>query len=93
VRDVSLTFETADGKVEALSRINLRIAEGEFVSFIGPSGCGKTTLLRLIADLEQPTLGTLLVNGSARSKRGCSVHMVTFSKRRRSTHGGPSRRT
>jgi NitT/TauT family transport system ATP-binding protein len=63
VRDVSLTFETADGKVEALSRINLRIAKGEFVSLIGPSGCGKTTLLRLIADLEQPTLGTLLVNG------------------------------
>jgi NitT/TauT family transport system ATP-binding protein len=63
VRDVSLTFETADGQVEALSRINLQIAEGEFVSFIGPSVCGKTTLLRLIADLEQPTSGTLLVNG------------------------------
>jgi NitT/TauT family transport system ATP-binding protein len=63
VRDVSLTFETADGKVEALSRVNLPIAEGEFVSFIGPSGCGKTTLLRLIADLEQPSAGILLVNG------------------------------
>jgi NitT/TauT family transport system ATP-binding protein len=63
VRDVSLTFETADGKVDALSNVNLRIAEGEFVSFIGPSGCGKTTLLRLIADLEQPTSGTLQVNG------------------------------
>jgi NitT/TauT family transport system ATP-binding protein len=63
VRDVSLTFETADGAVEALSRVNLQVAEGEFVSFIGPSGCGKTTLLRLIADLEQPTFGMLLVNG------------------------------
>jgi NitT/TauT family transport system ATP-binding protein len=63
VRDVSLTFETADGKVEALSRVNLPIAEGEFVSFIGPSGCGKTTLLRLVADLEQPSAGMLLVNG------------------------------
>jgi NitT/TauT family transport system ATP-binding protein len=63
VRDVSLTFETADGKVEALSRVSLQIAEGEFVSFIGPSGCGKTTLLRLIADLEQPTRGMLQVNG------------------------------
>jgi NitT/TauT family transport system ATP-binding protein len=63
VRDVSLTFETADGKVEALSRVSLQIAEGEFVSFIGPSGCGKTTLLRLIADLERPTLGVLQVNG------------------------------
>jgi NitT/TauT family transport system ATP-binding protein len=63
VSNVSLTFETADGKVEALSKINLQIAEREFVSFIGPSGCGKTTLLRLIADLEQPTAGTLQVNG------------------------------
>ncbi len=63
VRDVSLTFETADGKVNALANVQLQIAEGEFVSFIGPSGCGKTTLLRLIADLEQPTSGTLLVNG------------------------------
>jgi len=63
VRDVSLTFETADGKVDALSHIDLAIATGEFVSFIGPSGCGKTTLMRVIADLEQPTSGTLLVNG------------------------------
>jgi NitT/TauT family transport system ATP-binding protein len=63
VRDVSLTFETADGKVDALSNVSLQIADGEFVSFIGPSGCGKTTMLRVIADLQQPTAGTLLVNG------------------------------
>ena len=65
VRDVSLTFATSDGTVDALSRISLQIADGEFVSFIGPSGCGKTTLLRLIADLEQPTSGSLSVNGIA----------------------------
>jgi len=73
VRDVSLTFETSDGQVNALSGVNLQIAEGEFVSFIGPSGCGKTTLLRLIADLEQPTAGVMRVNGvspeEARLKR------------------------
>jgi NitT/TauT family transport system ATP-binding protein len=63
VRDVSLTFETSDGKVEALTGIDLQIAQREFVSFIGPSGCGKTTLLRIIADLEQPTAGTAIVNG------------------------------
>jgi NitT/TauT family transport system ATP-binding protein len=62
-QDISLTFETADGKVDALSNVSLQIAEGEFVSFIGPSGCGKTTMLRVIADLQQPTSGTLLVNG------------------------------
>src|SRR5467141_4874261 len=63
VRNVSLTFETADGKVDALSNVSLQVADGEFVSFIGPSGCGKTTMLRVIADLQQPTSGTLLVNG------------------------------
>jgi NitT/TauT family transport system ATP-binding protein len=60
---ISLTFETADGKVDALSDVSLQIAEGEFVSFIGPSGCGKTTMLRVVADLQQPSSGTLLVNG------------------------------
>ncbi len=62
-QNISLTFETADGRVDALSNVNLEVAEGEFVSFIGPSGCGKTTMLRVIADLQQPTSGTLLVNG------------------------------
>jgi NitT/TauT family transport system ATP-binding protein len=60
---ISLRFETADGPVDALSDVSLQIAEREFVSFIGPSGCGKTTMLRVIADLQQPTSGTLLVNG------------------------------
>ena len=61
--NISLSFETADGKVDALSNVSLQIADGEFVSFIGPSGCGKTTMLRVIADLQQPTSGNLLVNG------------------------------
>jgi NitT/TauT family transport system ATP-binding protein len=72
-RDLSLVFETHDGPVQALSNINLDIQAGEFVSLIGPSGCGKTTLLRVIADLEQPTGGAITVNGmsphEAREKR------------------------
>src|SRR5215470_15703523 len=72
-RGLSLVFETSDGKVEALSNVDLQIEAGDFVSFIGPSGCGKTTLLRIIADLERPTEGTVQVNGvtpeEARLKR------------------------
>ena len=60
---LSLTFKTNDGDVLALSDVTLDIEKGEFVSFIGPSGCGKTTFLRTIADLEQPSSGTLRVNG------------------------------
>jgi NitT/TauT family transport system ATP-binding protein len=64
-KDLSLTFATADGPVFALSKVNLAVNDGDFVSFIGPSGCGKTTLLRVIADLEQATAGTISVNGMA----------------------------
>jgi NitT/TauT family transport system ATP-binding protein len=60
---LSLTFDTADGPVYALSDIDLTVENGGFVSLIGPSGCGKTTLLRVIADLEQPTAGRISVNG------------------------------
>src|ERR1700729_2377793 len=62
INGLSLRFETGDGPVQALSDINLRVARGEFVSFIGPSGCGKTTLLRAVADLETPTSGAIRVN-------------------------------
>ncbi len=65
---LDLTFQTNDGPVHALKDINLQIERGEFVSFIGPSGCGKTTLLRVIADLEQPTGGTISVNGVSPSQ-------------------------
>ena len=61
--DLGLTFQTNDGPVQALSDVDLTIGKGEFVSFIGPSGCGKTTFLRVIADLEKPTSGTISVNG------------------------------
>ncbi|HEX2553789.1 MAG TPA: ABC transporter ATP-binding protein [Microvirga sp.] len=63
IRGLSLTYEAADGPVYALSNVDLAISEGEFVSFIGPSGCGKTTLLRVVADLEQPSGGHIRVNG------------------------------
>jgi len=73
IRDLGLTFETADGPVYALKDVNLQIEQGEFVSLIGPSGCGKTTLLRVIADLERATGGSITVNGvtpeQARQKR------------------------
>ena len=66
VRGASVTYPSAqphDAPVQALSDIDLRVEQGEFVSLIGPSGCGKTTLLRVIADLEPITAGQVQVNG------------------------------
>ena len=63
VSELSVIYPSKDQNVVALDRVSLGIGEGEFISLIGPSGCGKTTLLRVIADLEEATSGTVLVNG------------------------------
>ena len=52
------------GGVVAVQDFNLAIEQGEFVSFLGPSGCGKTTTLRMIAGFEQPTAGTVVLDGA-----------------------------
>ena len=63
IKDVNVTYPARDGKVMALSNVDLTIREGSFVSLIGPSGCGKTTLLRVLADLEQVTSGSVDIDG------------------------------
>ena len=62
-QSLDLTFQTNDGPIHALKDVNLNITKGDFISFIGPSGCGKTTFLRVMADLDQPTDGTITING------------------------------
>ena len=71
VRGLSKVFNAGrPDAVEALVDIDLVIRPGEFVSLIGPSGCGKSTQLRLIANLTDPTVGEVLVNGKpARTAR------------------------
>jgi len=51
------------GEFTALKTITLNIADGEFMALLGPSGCGKSTILRVIAGLDQPTSGTVSVDG------------------------------
>ncbi len=63
LRDVSKTFKSTRGETAALSRISLSIARGELLCLVGPSGCGKTTLLNLIAGLDRPDAGEVLVEG------------------------------
>ena len=66
VDKASKRFVLAGNKdgVLALSELSLEVAAGEFVAILGPSGCGKSTLLRLVAALEQPSGGSVTVNGA-----------------------------
>src|SRR5579884_855821 len=59
----NLTKVFKEGELGAVNNVNLEIHEGEFLVFLGPSGSGKTTLLRMIAGLEQPTAGEILIGG------------------------------
>lgn len=61
IEAVSKTFRTRGASTQALSSVSLHVRRGSFVAIIGPSGCGKSTLLRLVAGLEVPDSGTVLV--------------------------------
>jgi len=61
VRDLEKSFIRGSEEIKVLNSLNLDVAEGEFLALMGPSGSGKTTLLNLIAGLDQPTSGQILV--------------------------------
>ena len=66
IKELGMTFKDNKGNdVKALTGVNLDIYKGEFISLLGPSGCGKTTLLRMVADLLEPTEGQVRVCGMA----------------------------
>ena len=80
LKDIRKSF----GAVDVIHGIDLEIEEGEFVVFVGPSGCGKSTLLRLIAGLDDPTSGDILlkgkrVNNVPASERGLSMVFQSYA--------------
>ena len=62
IRNISHEFELRGQRLPVLDDMAFRAAPGEFVALLGPSGCGKSTLLRLVAGLDRPSAGQLLVN-------------------------------
>ena len=79
VENVSVVYPSREHTVTALQDVSLSIDEGEFIALIGPSGCGKTTLLRVIAELEAVTSGSVTVNGlSARDARLARAYGYVF---------------
>ena len=65
LRNICRHYKTGERAVHALDGVSLEIARNEFVAVRGPSGCGKSTLIHLLAGLEQPTTGEIVVDGLA----------------------------
>lgn len=76
VNGLSKKFDSAQGEITALQDINFKTHRREFVCIIGPSGCGKSTLVRILAGLEQPTSGQVLLDGEPKYHPGPDRGMV-----------------
>lgn len=79
LRNITKTFSTSDSAksyVTAVENVTLHIEDGEFVCFVGPSGCGKSTLLNILAGLDKPTEGEIILNGQPINGTGPDRIMV-----------------
>ena len=63
ISGLTRTFQSGRSRVTALDDVDIRTSEGQFLSLLGPSGCGKSTVLRILAGLDRPDAGRVLVNG------------------------------
>ncbi len=75
-RNIVKRFDHNGNPVLALDGINLKVDEGDFVCIVGPSGCGKSTFLNIVAGLEKPDSGEILLNGNTISTPGPDRTMV-----------------
>jgi ABC-type nitrate/sulfonate/bicarbonate transport system ATPase subunit len=64
IDDVSMTFANSAGELRALERVSLTVPQGAFVSLVGPSGCGKSTIFNIVAGLQEPSQGCVLIDGT-----------------------------
>jgi len=74
IKNVTKSFTRNEGKlstkINAVENINLSVKDGEFVCLVGPSGCGKSTLLNILAGLDKPTQGQVILNGRQITETG-----------------------
>lgn len=76
IAQVSKTFTSGAKATQALLATDLQVAENDFITILGPSGCGKSTLLRMVAGLDQPSSGTITLDGRVVSGPGADRGMV-----------------
>lgn len=77
IRNLSFSYQNGKQDIQALNGLNLTVKDGEFLCIIGPSGGGKSTLLRMLAGLETPDEGAVLIDGKAVTGPG-SDRMIVF---------------
>ncbi len=78
---VSKTYKSRNGQVDALKDVTIHAKKGSFTALLGPSGCGKSTILRMIADLETPSQGSILVHGEHPREARLAHHLgVAFQE-------------
>jgi NitT/TauT family transport system ATP-binding protein len=68
------------GRRPILERVDLEVAEGEFVSLVGASGCGKSTFLRMLLDQESPSRGSIIVDGEPLTGEPCRTRGIVFQR-------------
>ena len=67
---INKIYRTDEIETQALENVNIEVKKGEFLSIMGPSGCGKSTLLNIMGLLDNPTSGTIEINGTRTENMG-----------------------
>jgi putative ABC transport system ATP-binding protein len=80
LQKVSRYYQAGERSVHALDEVSLQISRNEFVAVVGPSGCGKSTLMHLIAGLDRPTAGEIVVDGLS-LKDANDAQLTNFRRR------------
>ena len=73
IKNLHKSFSLAGGTIEVIKNLNLDLPKGEWLALTGPSGCGKTTLLHILAGLDRPTSGEILLDGQNIAKMSSSA--------------------
>ena len=81
IKNLCKTFSLAGGTIEVIKNLSLDLPKGEWLALTGPSGCGKTTLLHILAGLDRPTSGDILLDGQNIAKMSSSALTKLRKKR------------
>lgn len=81
IQNVSKSYQQANQRVDVLGQVNMQAQKGEKIAILGPSGCGKSTLLSLLAGLDNPDTGSVLIDGSDLAKMSEDERSFTRSEK------------